>query len=1281
MSGDIQPRKRRAKGKKKDEADDYVADSKGKITLSNKSNSSGSSNGDGEGSGIVAKIFFLILLVSLSLVVGLILVELRGKQAAIKEVPSAVPKAAEFIKEDEPLIPEESASIDEVPAPEVPPVLQDDPVEEYEPIEATPPLEEYIKVVEEVVEHAEEEQPVEPSPVEEVVPEEPAAEDDSFFEAQESVPAEEIEVVEIVEEVPVEVVEVIEEVIEVPIEEVEEPVVDDTPAEEVEEAAPVQEEAEEVIEEVQEEPESAEVVEEESAPVEVVEEEPAPVEVAEEESASAEVVEEESAPAEVAEEEPAPVEVAEEEPAPAEVAEEEPAPAEVAEEEPAPAEVAEEEPAPAEVAEEEPAPAEVAEEEPAPAEVAEEEPAPAEVAEEEPAEVLEEAVPVEVEEEYSPVEEVQEEAATVEVQEAVVPEEDAVPAEVVVEAVEEVKEEEPQEVVEEPVVAEEVQELDAPVEVVETEETLAAAEDDDDDEDDDAEEEDGDEEADADDDDDDDEEEGETEEGKDDEDDDDEVEQKEERDANMESLTSAYIRVETLAEEITSMDPENEMVNQLTPHIAGVLRAMESGHTVGLYETLDHIQVILEDVKRRIEEGEPEPVKSSQSPEPEEASETGLGTEPELVVTEREPLSDAPSVAAESEQPLTVEDPVAQPPSVAEAETQPQGMDEPEPVLVETESVPVAISSEVEVEASQSLEYDVVQEAEPVVEEEGTPAGSEPAVPAPAEETLQEKASYVVKEREPLFPAKESEGVSEEVLADIESQIIPEGEDPLTEKGEDSGIPAVSSPEEEGAGISSPSGGEGGDPVPVEEVIPDPIHIEPLQEPEAEQQEEKEAIPPYEKADITSDVDNDIREELDAAEKELPQNPGKALNSFGALLHRLPQSARALYGRACSLDRLAEVERSNSRLEQAIATYRSVIDMADEHPDKVPLPLLRLAAEKCIERMRFRGFMGKAVRVQQRLLQRFPEDINLRNQIGVTFLLMNQPTAAKDVFKEVLEKWPEDGFAQVHYGFVMKTSHNNNTAGIEYMQKGINSGAEGTQDGRFYFHLGDALQREGKAEEAYKLYDTAVEKGLFLSRYQRSLYNVDKLRSQPHWTQEETTYQEFFKKLEQNWLAIRKEGLEALALPPQDGFRPEAENLQDTGDWKQYEIFSRGRKITANCVKTPQTCALVESFKPASGCKRGQVKFSVMYPGTHVHAHTGPTNCRLRAHLGLLIPEGLRLRVGETNLSWAEGRVIVFDDSWEHEVWHEGDSPRLILIVDVWHPELTEEERLSLSPI
>lgn len=48
---------------------------------------------------------------------------------------------------------------------------------------------------------------------------------------------------------------------------------------------------------------------------------------------------------------------------------------------------------------------------------------------------------------------------------------------------------------------------------------------------------------------------------------------------------------------------------------------------------------------------------------------------------------------------------------------------------------------------------------------------------------------------------------------------------------------------------------------------------------------------------------------------------------------------------------------------------------------------------------------------------------------------------------------------------------------------------------------------------------------------------------------------------------------------------------------------------------------------------------------------------------------------------WDEGKVLIFDDSFEHEVWQEADSYRLIFIVDVWHPELTQYQRQTLSPI
>lgn len=49
--------------------------------------------------------------------------------------------------------------------------------------------------------------------------------------------------------------------------------------------------------------------------------------------------------------------------------------------------------------------------------------------------------------------------------------------------------------------------------------------------------------------------------------------------------------------------------------------------------------------------------------------------------------------------------------------------------------------------------------------------------------------------------------------------------------------------------------------------------------------------------------------------------------------------------------------------------------------------------------------------------------------------------------------------------------------------------------------------------------------------------------------------------------------------------------------------------------------------------------------------------------------------------TWEEGKVMIFDDSFEHEVWHNGSEIRLILILDVWHPDLTTEQKKSLVPI
>lgn len=226
-----------------------------------------------------------------------------------------------------------------------------------------------------------------------------------------------------------------------------------------------------------------------------------------------------------------------------------------------------------------------------------------------------------------------------------------------------------------------------------------------------------------------------------------------------------------------------------------------------------------------------------------------------------------------------------------------------------------------------------------------------------------------------------------------------------------------------------------------------------------------------------------------------------------------------------------------------------------------------------------------------------------------------------------LLKWRDNGFAAAHYGLVLKVLDKNLESAVVFLRQGIESNEPGTSDGRFYFNLGDALIRLGRRDEASKVFKEAAQKKLFLSEHQRSLYNVNHLKSRPFWTIPQTSYKQNFRELEENWMTIRDEGLKLLN---DDGyFVNEAESLRDFGDWKQFELFARGRRNQKNCESAPFTCKLIEMFPAARFCKRGQVKFSVIHPNTHVWPHCGPTNCRLRAHLGLKIAPKTFLRVAD----------------------------------------------------
>lgn len=441
--------------------------------------------------------------------------------------------------------------------------------------------------------------------------------------------------------------------------------------------------------------------------------------------------------------------------------------------------------------------------------------------------------------------------------------------------------------------------------------------------------------------------------------------------------------------------------------------------------------------------------------------------------------------------------------------------------------------------------------------------------------------------------------------------------------------------------------------------------------------EEQQDTPPVKKKKpkLLNKFDKTIKAELDAAEK--LRKRGKieeAVSAFEELVRKYPQSPRARYGKAQCEDDLAEKQRSNEVLRRAIETYQEAASLPD-----APTDLVKLSLKRRSERQQFLGHMRGSLLTLQRLVQLFPSDTTLKNDLGVGYLLMGDNDSAKKVYEEVLNVTPNDGFAKVHYGFILK-AQNRIAESIPYLKEGIESGDPGTDDGRFYFHLGDAMQRVGN-KEAYKWYELGHKRGHFASVWQRSLYNVNGLKAQPWWTPRETGYTELVKSLERNWKLIRDEGL--MVMDKAKGlFLPEDENLRERGDWSQFTLWQQGRKNENACKGVPKTCTLLEKFSETTGCRRGQIKYSIMHPGTHVWPHTGPTNCRLRMHLGLVIPkEGCKIRCANETRSWEEGKVLIFDDSFEHEVWQDASSFRLIFIVDVWHPELTPQQRRSLPAI
>lgn len=139
---------------------------------------------------------------------------------------------------------------------------------------------------------------------------------------------------------------------------------------------------------------------------------------------------------------------------------------------------------------------------------------------------------------------------------------------------------------------------------------------------------------------------------------------------------------------------------------------------------------------------------------------------------------------------------------------------------------------------------------------------------------------------------------------------------------------------------------------------------------------------------------------------------------------------------------------------------------------------------------------------------------------------------------------------------------------------------------------------------------------------------------------------------------------------------PQNTELANNGAWNTFFFYKNGERLSENLKLCPKTAEVINKIPGTN--RAGRVYFSAMTPGTHVRPHCGPHNYKLRCHLGLVTSPLATIRVGKTIKSWEDGRCLVFDDSFEHEVWNNSNITRIVLIVDVWNPVLTNDEITAL---
>ncbi len=406
----------------------------------------------------------------------------------------------------------------------------------------------------------------------------------------------------------------------------------------------------------------------------------------------------------------------------------------------------------------------------------------------------------------------------------------------------------------------------------------------------------------------------------------------------------------------------------------------------------------------------------------------------------------------------------------------------------------------------------------------------------------------------------------------------------------------------------------------------------------------------------------------------------------------------------------ARAHAAQQRIGEAEAAYRDILRTAPDTPEALNFVAMCALA---------RGESASAQRDLEHAARLNPTEPEIWKNLGIVHLAQRRGGDALDAFDRALGLEPMHFAARLHRGAALEQLGRIDDATTTYY------GAIATAQGRGKWRndmttppglrpavkhaiafvdrhrkriLMDLLQPLRDKHGATSL--ARVEQGLEIylgdrpanypdPRQYCKFFYVPGLRATPYYERELFPWHA---ELEKHTGTIRAELLGVLNEPigvepflgTNDNTLLKEQNLlagtRGKAEWNSFFFHRHGEVFERNARRCPRTTEVLATLPLVH--IRGhapEVLFSILTPGSHILKHHGVTNTRLVTHLPLIIPEDCAISVGGVEHAWQEGRCVTFDDTFEHEAWNRSDKVRAVMILDSWHPDLSEAEREAVA--